>query len=133
MYPSTSSKKLSSKSNLIFPDVFYHFTVFTTINCLNFIFNPSQSSVHFSNIFLFSSVESKTKYLLLFFFFYIFYKKNNFCFIFFFFFFNLSIYSTNDQMQRIYTVNIFIIANFLNCNVSNVITINVFARLFVNS
>ena len=32
----------------------------------------------------------------------------------------------NKQIQRIYTVNIFIIVNFLNCNISNIVNTNIF-------
>ena len=36
------------------------------------------------------------------------------------------------QTQRIYSINTLIIINFFNCDVSNVVNINVFVRLFVN-
>ena len=38
----------------------------------------------------------------------------------------------NAEIQRIYTINTLIIINFLNRDVSNVVNINVFVRLFVN-
>ena len=38
----------------------------------------------------------------------------------------------NTQIQRIYTMNTLTIINFFNCDVSNVVNINVFVMLFVN-
>ena len=38
----------------------------------------------------------------------------------------------NTQIQRIYTRNTLTIINFFNCDVSNVVNINVFVMLFVN-
>ena len=49
-------------------------------------------------------------------------------FFFLFFFFNMSIYFTNGQIQRIFTVNILIIIKFFNCDVSNVVNTNAFLR-----
>ena len=46
--------------------------------------------------------------------------------------FNMSIYFTNYQIQRIYTVNIFTITNFFNCDASNMVNINIFVRFFVH-
>ena len=39
----------------------------------------------------------------------------------------------NTQIQRIYTINTLIIINFVNCDVSNVVNISVFLRLFFNN
>ena len=63
---------------------------------------------------LFSSVESKIKYL------------------FTPFFFNLSVCIINKQIQRVYNVNIFTIIDFFNWDISNVVNTNVFKWFFVN-
>ena len=108
--------KSSSQSNLIFMKsslvlplfmVFYHYLWFLI---------PSQNSLYFFSTCSFlsaecNSIESKTKYLRPFF------PQCTIC--------------ANHQTERIYTMNIFIIINLFNCDLSNVVNTNTFVRLFV--
>ena len=110
--------KLSSVLNIMFMKSlpYSSFLPPSFIVSISFLI-PSQSSVYFSNTSLFSSVESKTKYLLS-------------------FFSLVVLHSTGpstlpNQIQRIYTLNVFKITTFFNCNVSNIVNINVFVQFFV--
>ena len=48
------------------------------------------------------------------------------------FFFNISSCMINKQIEKIYTVNIFTITIFFNCNISNIININAFVMFFLS-
>ena len=107
---------LSSELNLIFLKSFPYLPVLPFIfsmelHSVRFLI-PSQSSIYFANTSLSLSVEAKTKYF------------------FSILFFSVSIYFTNHKMQRIYTMNIFILTNIFDFDISNVININVFGWFF---
>ena len=94
--------------------IFFVIIFFTTLYFFYFFFNSIPNICIFFSNSLFSLTESsKIKYL------------------FPFFFFNISACIINKQIQRFYTVNIFIIINYFNCDVSNVININPFVMIFV--
>ena len=112
--------KLSSVSNLIFMEsLIYSPFLPPFIVSISFLI-PFQSSVYFFNNSSFSSVESKTKYRNIYSHFFLQRSSTQY----FHLLYQLS--NTKDL-----PVNIFTIINFFNCNVSNILNINVFVRFFV--
>ena len=104
--------KLSSVSNLIFMKPLpYSPFLPTFVVSISFLI-PFESSVYFFNTSFSSSVESKTKYLLPFF--------SSIC---------PSIYQLSDTKDL--HCEYFTILNIFNCNVSNIVNINVFVQFFV--
>ena len=96
-----------------FHEILTIFTLFTNIYCLNFIFNPIPEYVYFSNTSLFSSVESKSKYLLP-------------------FFYSICPSTLPIIRSRVIThFHNYHFFSFFNCDVSSIVNINVFVRFLV--
>ena len=103
--------KLSSDLNLIYMKSFLYSPSLPSLILLIRFSTPSQTSVYFVNTSLFLSIEAKVFISIT--------------------FFNLFIYFTNNQMQWINTINIFIITNTFHYDISDIINTNVFVWLFV--
>ena len=102
--------KLPSELNLTFMKSFSYSPVLMEFHLSRFLV-LFQSSVYFIHSSLFLSVETRVKYL-------------------FHFLFNVSICVINNQVQRAYNVNFYIIRIF-HTDITNVIKINIFVWLFV--
>ena len=112
--------KLSSVSNLTFMEsLIYSPFLPPFIVSISFLI-PFQSLVYFFNTSLFSSVESKTKYLNIYSHFFLQRSSTQYVHL---------LYQLSNTKDL--PVNIFTIINFFNCNVSNILNINVFVRFFV--